>query len=142
MTQRPTLQQLNHVKNSNTHLAPPTYRKMTILPPKKIFAYAFKIKQAEWVNLGLSFIYHRGKSLKRILLLLNTHHGFKNVNCEFLDVLQRHTASNLPDKGEAGKGKGRRRRDLLRIHIVLTKYDLVKQNDLARRNEVIGDVDE
>uniref|UniRef100_A0A7S2RWQ0 Uncharacterized protein n=1 Tax=Eucampia antarctica TaxID=49252 RepID=A0A7S2RWQ0_9STRA len=65
------------------------------------------------------YILGRGKkSLKRVLFLLDARHGFKKTDFEFLESLQHDlkARTNLPP-----------------IQLVLTKCDLVTQNDLARR---------
>jgi len=114
------------------------------------FAYASESKQEEWASLMTRFLLHRGKSLKRILLLLDARHGFKNADCEFLHMLQRTTiddaavrdgdlldssdGDNDDDYDARRRRKQKRRKiDLPPIQIVLTKCDLVSQNDLARR---------
>lgn len=95
------------------------------------FAYASESKKTEWADLMTRFILHRGKSLKRILLLLDARHGFKNADCEFLEMLQR---TNVDNAAAAGEGRAKRRKmDLPPIQMVLTKCDLVSQEDLARR---------
>jgi len=111
------------------------------------FAYTSESKQKEWASLMTCFLLHRGKSLKRILLLLDARHGFKNADFEFLDMLQRTTINDaaardgylldsLDDDDHDVRRRRRQKRlkiDLPPIQIVLTKCDLVSQNDLARR---------
>jgi len=77
------------------------------------FAYASEERAKEWGELMRSYIGSRG--LKRILLLIDARHGFKDADYEFLSSLEQNT-NNLP-----------------MIQIVLTKCDLVTQQDLARR---------
>merc|ERR1712070_585002 len=71
---------------------------------------------------------YRGKSLKRVLLLLDARHGMKTADIDFLMHLQHDLQKEKYDK----KNKSSRR-DLPPIQLVLTKCDLVPQLDLARR---------
>ncbi len=84
------------------------------------FAYAKEEKAKDWQDLMKSYILHRGKSMKRMLFLIDARHGFKRTDFEFIEVLQR----GLKDTDL---------RELPPIQLVLTKCDLVSQNDLARR---------
>ena len=86
------------------------------------FAYASEERAKDWQELMKSYILHRGKSLKRVLFLIDARHGFKKTDFEFLELLQ-------DGLKETKNGK----RELPPIQIVLTKCDLVSQNDLARR---------
>jgi GTP-binding protein len=86
------------------------------------FAYANEEKAKDWQELMKSYILHRGKSLKRVLFLIDARHGFKKTDFEFLEILQ-------DGLKETKDGK----RELPPIQMVLTKCDLVSQNDLARR---------
>ncbi|KAL3777227.1 hypothetical protein HJC23_007127 [Cyclotella cryptica] len=89
------------------------------------FAYANEERTKEWQDLMHHYLLER-RSLKRILLLLDARHGFKQTDFEFLSNLQ----DGLVQKNVEGKIK---KRELPPIQIVLTKCDLVKQADLARR---------
>lgn len=79
------------------------------------FAYTSEEKASEWKRLMNDYIWNRSrKSLKRVLLLLDARHGFKKTDYEFL--------TSLDSDGKVPP-----------IQLVLTKCDLVSQNDLARR---------
>ena len=85
------------------------------------FAFAKEEKAAEWRSLMKNYLLHRGKSLKRVLLLIDARHGMKKADMDFLDSLQsmlhlEGTSQNLPP-----------------TQLVLTKCDLVSQVDLAKR---------
>ena len=80
------------------------------------FAYASPEQAVVFQTLMKEYLLHRGgKTLKRVLLLLDARHGMKKSDVDFLNVLQED------------------RLELPPIQIVLTKCDLVTQNDLARR---------
>jgi GTP-binding protein len=119
------------------------------------FAFAKEEKTKEWNELMHHYLLER-RSLKRILLLLDARHGFKKADFEFLDMLQEglmmknqqeqnNSSQNEEEKSSGGGGGGgrqrkmkkRKRRELPPIQIVLTKCDLVKQLDLARRVVVV-----
>merc|ERR1712127_791568 len=51
------------------------------------FAYASEERALEWRELMKEYILNRGKSLKRVLLLLDARHGFKFADIEFLTQL-------------------------------------------------------
>ncbi|KAL7504310.1 hypothetical protein ACHAXN_001985 [Cyclotella atomus] len=89
------------------------------------FAFAKEERTKEWQELMHHYLLER-RSLKRILLLLDARHGFKQTDFEFLGNLQ----DGLLQKNSTGKSA---KRELPPIQIVLTKCDLVKQADLARR---------
>ena len=95
-------------------------KKMTLLLvdlPGYGFAYTSEEKALEWKRLMNDYICNRSrKSLKRVLLLLDARHGFKKTDYEFLTSLDSNDGNNVPP-----------------IQLVLTKCDLVSQNDLARR---------
>jgi GTP-binding protein len=75
------------------------------------FAYASEERAKEWVDLMRSYLISRS-GLKRMLLLIDARHGFKDADYKFLKSLE----PNVP-----------------MIQIVLTKCDLVSRDDLARR---------
>ena len=118
------------------------------------FAFAKEEKTKEWNELMHHYLLER-RSLKRILLLLDARHGFKKADFEFLDMLQEglmmrnqqeQSSSQSEEEKSSGDGGGRgrqrkmkkrKRRELPPIQIVLTKCDLVKQVDLARRVVVV-----
>ena len=107
------------------------------------FAFAKEEKAKEWNDLMNHYLLER-KTLKRILLLLDARHGFKLADFEFLQALQEglkqqnSSSSSEEENNEGGRRrKKKQRRELPPIQIVLTKCDLVKQVDLARRVVVV-----
>jgi len=95
------------------------------------FSYVTEERAKAWKELMQHYLLHRGKSLKRVLLLIDARHGMKSADFEFLDTLQEALKANVD---AARLGKTAKVRDTLPpIQIVLTKCDLVKQKDLARR---------
>jgi len=103
------------------------------------FAYASEEKSQEWKELMNHYITNRGKSLKRILFLIDARHGFKKTDFDFLESIQEFLYKDEQNGGTVCKGENNskrakvRRKQLPPIQIVLTKCDLVTQNDLARR---------
>lgn len=110
------------------------------------FAFASEDRANTWKELMKGFILRRGKSLKRILFLIDARHGFKHTDIEFLDMLQdglteiamedskpvstsTSTSTSSPKTGKKKKVK----LELPPIQVVLTKCDIVSQSDLARR---------
>jgi GTP-binding protein EngB required for normal cell division len=75
------------------------------------FAYASEERTREWGDLMRSYLKSRS-GLKRMLLLIDARHGFKDADYMFLKSLE----PNVP-----------------MIQVVLTKCDLVPREDLARR---------
>jgi GTP-binding protein len=53
------------------------------------FAFASEEKAGQWQALMASYIVDRGKSLKRILLLVDSRHGMKKADVEFMESLQK-----------------------------------------------------
>ena len=107
------------------------------------FAFAKEEKAKEWNDLMNHYLLER-KTLKRILLLLDARHGFKLSDFEFLQALQEglkqqnsSSSSSEEENNEGGRRRKKKRRELPPIQIVLTKCDLVKQVDLARRVVVV-----
>lgn len=99
------------------------------------FSYASEEKSMEWKEIMQHYLLHRGRSLKRVLLLLDARHGMKSADFEFLDMLQAALDANTLMAKE--HGLERVKNTLPPIQIVLTKCDLVKQKDLARRVVVV-----
>lgn len=67
------------------------------------FAFASEEKAKEWQTLMKSYILGRGKPLKRILLLIDSRHGMKKADLEFLESLQTallDTSSISTDEGK------------------------------------------
>ncbi len=52
------------------------------------FAFASEEKAKQWQALMKSYIVGRGKSLKRILLLIDARHGMKKADFDFLESMQ------------------------------------------------------
>ncbi|KAL7539161.1 hypothetical protein ACHAXR_009723 [Thalassiosira sp. AJA248-18] len=99
------------------------------------FAFAKMERTKEWKDLMHYYLLERS-SLKRILLLLDARHGFKKADFDFLGELQDGLMmAKAEDTTMDGKKKAKR--DLPPIQIVLTKCDLVKQADLARRVVIV-----
>jgi Predicted GTPase len=93
------------------------------------FAYTNEEKANSWKELMNEFILNRGSSLKRILLLIDARHGFKRTDFEFLEMLQ----DGLVNVAKDSAIKKKKKLELPPIQVVLTKCDLVSQEDLARR---------
>lgn len=101
------------------------------------FSYSSESKATEWKNLMKEYLLNRGKSLKRILFLVDSRHGMKTSDFDFLNMLQ----NGLKEKQNANSTLSetsvtqstRKRYELPPIQIVLTKADLVSQTDLAKR---------
>ena len=104
------------------------------------FAYAKEERTQEWNELMKAYLIHRGTSMKRLLFLIDARHGFKKTDLEFLttleDSLNDRDLKLSADQAQHLMGiprSGKARKVLPPIQIVLTKCDLVSQNDLARR---------
>ena len=82
------------------------------------FSFASEDHKQVWRKMMQNYILNRGKTLRRILLLLDARHGFKSEDEAFLEDLQK----DLPS-----------RKNLPPLQIVLTKCDLVEQSDIAKR---------
>lgn len=95
------------------------------------FAYASEEKAEDWKELMKDYILHRGKSLKRVLLLIDARHGMKKADRDFLENIQ--AALYAESQQDGINNKKAKRHDLPPIQLVLTKCDLVSQADLARR---------
>ncbi len=52
------------------------------------FSFAKQEQAQQWKSLMESYLLDRGKSLKRILLLIDARHGMKKADIEFLESLQ------------------------------------------------------
>ncbi|KAL9180987.1 hypothetical protein ACHAXT_009792 [Thalassiosira profunda] len=95
------------------------------------FAYAKDERRTEWRDLMHHYLLER-RSLKRILLLLDARHGFKKADFDFLGEMQDGLLAKMDDDNRKTA-----KRELPPIQLVLTKCDLVKQPDLARRVVVV-----
>lgn len=93
------------------------------------FAFASEEKAEQWKALMKDYILHRGKSLKRVLLLIDARHGVKQADRDFLENLE---ATLYSESREQGKQRSKSN-TLPPIQLVLTKCDLVSQADLAKR---------
>jgi len=82
------------------------------------FSFSSDERKLEWRSWLQSYMLGRGKYLKRLLLLLDARHGLKNEDIKFIDDAQRMLG---------------RKETLPPIQLVLTKCDLVSQQDLARQ---------
>ena len=67
------------------------------------FAFASEEKAIEWQSLMKSYILGRGKSLKRILLLVDARHGMKRADVDFLESMQGSSLVNHIGNGDDGK---------------------------------------
>jgi GTP-binding protein len=101
------------------------------------FAYASEDKANAWKELMTGFILKRGKSLKRLLFLIDARHGFKQTDFEFLEMLQdalvEIAKNNHTMKSATSKNQQKSKLELPPVQLILTKCDLVSQIDLARR---------
>ena len=129
---------ISEVNENDRHLK---YSLVLVDLPGFGFAFAKEEKAKEWNDLMNHYLLER-KTLKRILLLLDARHGFKLADFEFLQTLQeglkqQNSSSSEEENNEGGRRRKKKRRELPPIQIVLTKCDLVKQVDLARRVVVV-----
>ena len=99
------------------------------------FAFAKEEKAQLWLELMNEFLITREKSLKRILFLIDARHGFKKADFDFLENLQMlgQKIARQEKDNAAQKHERKSKFTLPPIQIVLTKCDLVTQQDLARR---------
>ena len=65
------------------------------------FAFASEEQAGEWKALMESYLLNRGKSLKRILLLVDARHGMKKADIDFLESLQ----TTMYEQGKSGPNK-------------------------------------
>jgi hypothetical protein len=64
------------------------------------FAFASEEKEREWQSLMKSYLWGRGKSLKRILLLVDARHGLKKSDVDFLESMQEARLEKREDTGD------------------------------------------
>jgi GTP-binding protein len=79
----------------------------------------------------MNYLLLRGKTLQRVLLLIDARHGMKKADFEFLSMLEEEHIELVQNSDQSTN-----RKDYtlpFPIQIVLTKCDLVDQIDLARR---------
>ncbi|KAI9481625.1 MAG: P-loop containing nucleoside triphosphate hydrolase protein [Benjaminiella poitrasii] len=84
------------------------------------YAFADEEKKKNWRELMETYIMKR-KTLKRVYVLLDARHGIKIADIEFLDMLSKELIPVYI------------RRKQVKFQVVLTKADLVKLPELARR---------
>jgi GTP-binding protein len=93
------------------------------------YGFAYDTKAPEWQECTTHYLLERGKPLKRILLLLDCRHGMKKADVDFLTSMESTLLQAQATKGGAKNS----RVQLPPLQIVLTKCDLVTQDELARR---------
>jgi GTP-binding protein len=93
------------------------------------FAYASEDKANAWKELMTGFILKRGKSLKRLLFLIDARHGLEMLQ----DALVEIAKNNHTMKNTTSKNQQKPKLELPPVQLILTKCDLVSQIDLARR---------
>ena len=93
------------------------------------FAYASEDKANAWKELMTGFILKRGKSLKRLLFLIDARHGLEMLQ----DALVEIAKNNHTMKSATSKNQQKPKLELPPVQLILTKCDLVSQIDLARR---------
>jgi ribosome biogenesis GTP-binding protein YsxC/EngB len=81
------------------------------------FAFANPHKMEGWKMLMEQYMRQR-KSLKRVYVLIDARHGLKTSDVEFMDRLEAARSS---------------------FQVIMTKTDLVKSEDLARRHHLVMD---
>ena len=134
-----TFYQLSSSPQSQTNVTNHDDKKssLTEYHPKKLvlvdlpgygFAYSSELKINQWRELMYHFLSQQ--RIKRMLLLIDARHGFKTSDYNFLASLQ--VILTEKNAGDAANNK-KKQYHLPPIQVVLTKCDLVKQNDLARR---------
>lgn len=123
-TRRITFYQLQHVVVQKDEIE--NRRLILVDLPGYGFAYAKESHAAAFRTLMSDYLLNRGKTLKRVLILIDARHGMKKADFEFLDMLQQQQKQevSLSKKGRVA---------LPPIQLVLTKCDLVAQTDLAKR---------
>ena len=96
------------------------------------FAYAKENDAMAYRTLMGNYLLHRGKTLQRVLLLIDARHGMKKADFDFLTMLEDQHIQSV--QSSADKSTSRKSYTIpFPIQIVLTKCDLVTQTDLARR---------
>ena len=96
------------------------------------FAYAKEKDAMAYRTLMCHYLLHRGKTLQRVLLLVDARHGMKKADFEFLRMLEDEHIQSVQSNSD--KSSSRKNYTIpFPIQIVLTKCDLVSQSDLARR---------
>ena len=96
------------------------------------FAYAKENDAIAYRTLMYQYLLHRGKTLQRVLLLIDARHGMKKADLDFLTMLEEQHIESVQSSSD--KSTSRKNYTLpFPIQIVLTKCDLVSQSDLARR---------
>lgn len=133
--------------NNKSNAIVETHRIRLVDLPGYGFAYASEQDSLEYQKLLTEYILFRGASLlKRLLILIDSRHGMKKADIDFLTMLQEqerihnavHVSPSTPkqrknDKRLGGSNDSYRKAGIPPIQVVLTKCDLVQQADLARR---------
>lgn len=91
-------------------------------------------------TLSYEYLVGRGPSLKRVVLLLDARHGFKQVDKLFFQGLFRfrdeYDRKRLTEASNTEKPKTKLR---WHLQVVLTKCDLIERTELARRMKLVRD---
>eukprot|EP01132_Coremiostelium_polycephalum_P005685 gene5685-7075_t len=82
------------------------------------FAFAKNETIESWGDLTQSYLLNRGSSLKCVFVLLDARHGFKDSDRTLLKNLDRSK---------------------VKTHIILTKADLVPQEELVKRHHLVSE---
>ena len=133
-TREITFYMLQHLKVESEEVES---RALTLVDlPGYGFAYAKEEHRQEFQSLMADYLLNRGKALKRVLILLDARHGLKRADLDMIEMLQeevgRRTREAKARRAAGGRG-GVRPPRLPPIQLVLTKCDLVRQTDLAKR---------
>ena len=97
------------------------------------FAFMNETTTQRCQDLIFSYLTERGKSLKRVLLLIDARHGFKVTDKQFLEMLSQkleNVKQQAGDQTNAGRFHWK-------LQVVLTKCDLVERSTLARRLNIM-----
>jgi GTP-binding protein len=97
------------------------------------FAYAKESHALAYRTLMCNYLLHRGKTLQRVLLLIDARHGMKKADLDFISMLEEQQAIQQQLHHNADRTSRKNYTIPFPIQIVLTKCDLVQQGDLARR---------
>lgn len=110
------------------------------------FAFMKPAEAKRCFHLSSEYLLSRGKRLKRVLLLIDARHGFKQADLTCLDNLLTKTYtgpdpdsdSNPTQPPSKGISNPVNRRALSwKLQVVLTKCDLVERSELARRVHLV-----
>jgi GTP-binding protein len=93
----------NNNNNSSSSSSSKKLSLMLVDLPGYGFAYASPEQAEQWQSLMESYILRRGKSLKRVLLLLDARHGMKKSDFDFLESLQTALYATHEDDTDASR---------------------------------------